>query len=84
MTLWGLGNLILLVVVVPVLVALLNRVLAALERIRAASDNILAGGVAIIGELDDTPDLLATTDTTIAEVAQGAVRYAGPVSKLLG
>lgn len=84
MTLWGLGNLILLVVVVPVLVALLNRVLAALERIRAASDNILAGGVAIIGELDDTPELLATTDITIAEVAQGAVRYAGPVSKLLG
>ncbi len=84
MTLWGLGNLILLIVVVPVLVALLNRVLAALERIRGASDHILAGGVAIIGELDDTPDLLATTDQTIADVANGAVRYAGPVSKLLG
>lgn len=84
MTLWGVGNLILLIVVVPVLVALLNRVLAALERIRAASDNILAGGVAIIGELDDTPELLATTDQTIADVANGAVRYAGPVSKLLG
>lgn len=84
MTLWGVGNLILLVVVVPVLVALLNRVLAALERIRAASDNILAGGVAIIGELDDTPELLAVTDQTIADVANGAVRYAGPVSKLLG
>jgi len=83
-TLWGVGNLILLIVVVPVLVALLNRVLAALERIRAASDNILAGGVAIIGELDDTPELLATTDQTIADVANGAVRYAGPVSKLLG
>lgn len=84
MTLWGVGNLILLIVVVPVLVALLNRVLAALERIRGASDNILAGGVAIIGELDDTPELLATTDQTIADVANGAVRYAGPVSKLLG
>lgn len=84
MTLWGLGNLILLIVVVPVLVALLNRVLAALERIRGASDQILAGGVAIIGELDDTPELLATTDQTIADVANGAVRYAGPVSKLLG
>jgi len=83
-TLWGVGNLILLIVVVPVLVALLNRVLAALERIRGASDNILAGGVAIIGELDDTPELLATTDQTIADVANGAVRYAGPVSKLLG
>jgi hypothetical protein len=83
-TLWGLGNLILLIVVVPVLVALLNRLLAALERIRAASDDILAGGVAIIGELDDTPELLAITDRTIADVANGAVRYAGPVSKLLG
>lgn len=84
MTLWGLGNLILLIVVVPVLVALLNRLLAALERIRAASDDILAGGVAIIGALDDTPELLAITDRTIADVANGAVRYAGPVSKLLG
>jgi hypothetical protein len=83
-TLWGLGNLILLIVVVPVLVALLNRVLAALERIRGASDRILAGGVAIIGEVNDTPELLATTDQTIADVANGAVRYAGPVSKLLG
>jgi hypothetical protein len=83
-TLWGLGNLILLIVVVPVLVALLNRLLAALERIRAASDDILAGGVAIIGDLDDTPELLAITDRTIADVANGAVRYAGPVSKLLG
>jgi hypothetical protein len=83
-TLWGLGNLILLIVVVPVLVALLNRVLAALERIRGASDHILAGGVAIIDEVDDTPELLATTDQTIADVANGAVRYAGPVSKLLG
>jgi hypothetical protein len=80
---WWTGNIILLVVVVPVLVALLNRVLAALERIRAAADDILAGGVALIGEVDTAPDLLATTDRTIAEVADGAVRYAGSVAKLL-
>lgn len=83
MTLWWIGNAILLIVVVPVLVAILNRVLAALERIRAAADSTLAGGVALIGQLDTTPDLLATTDRTVAEVAQGAVRYAGPVAKLL-
>ena len=82
--LWWIGNAILLLVVVPVLVALLNRVLAALERIRGASDNILAGGVALIGELNEVPDLLAKTDTTIREVSVGAVRYAGSVSKLLG
>lgn len=81
--LWWIGNAVLLAVIVPVLVALLNRVLAALERIRAAADSTLAGGVALIGKLDDTPDLLTTTDRTVAEVAQGAVRYAGSVAKLL-
>ena len=80
---WWLGNLILLVVV-PVLIALLNRVLAALERIRAAADDILAGGVALVGEVDAAPELLAMTDQTIGEVADGAVRYAGSVGKLLG
>ena len=84
MTLWGIGNIILLVVIVPVLVALLNRVLAALERIRGAADDALNGGVALICELNTTPELLAVTDTTIKAVADGAVRYAGSVAKLLG
>ncbi|MEY2990146.1 MAG: hypothetical protein ACO3YU_00375 [Candidatus Nanopelagicales bacterium] len=84
MSLWGIGNLILIIIVVPVLVALLNRLLAALERIRGASQDALDGGVALIGELDTTPTLLDKTDDVINEVANGAVRYAGPVSKLLG
>ena len=80
---WTIGNVILAVVVVPVLVALLNRVLAALERIRGAAEETLAAGVALIGEVDTAPELLATTDQTIEEVAYGAVRYAGSVGKLL-
>jgi hypothetical protein len=84
MVLWWIGNVILLVVVLPVVIFLLNRVLAAVERIRAATDNILAGGVALIGELDGLPDALAVTDETIKEVSVGAVRYAGSVAKLLG
>ena len=84
MSLWMWGNIVLIVVVVPVLVALLNMVLGALERIRGAAEDTLAGGVALIGELDTTPALLAKTDDVIKEVANGAVRYAGPVSKLLG
>jgi hypothetical protein len=84
MVLWWIGNVILLIVVLPVVIALLNRVLAALERIRGATDEILAGGVALIGELDTVPELLATTDKTIKEVSVGAVRYAGSVAKLLG
>ena len=82
--LWWIGNLALLLVVVPVLVALLNRVLAALERIRSASDDILAGGGALAAELEEVPETLATTGATVEAVSQGAVRYAGSVAKLLG
>jgi hypothetical protein len=84
MVLWWIGAVVLLVVVLPVVIFLLNRVLAALERIRGATDNILAGGVALIGELDGLPEALAVTDETVREVSVGAVRYAGSVAKLLG
>ena len=84
MVLWWIGNAILLVVILPVVIFLLNRVLAAVERIREAADAILSGGVALIGELDGVPEALATTDATVHEVSVGAVRYAGSVAKLLG
>ena len=84
MTLWWIGNAILLAVVLPVVIYLLNRVLAALERIRAASSDILTGGVALVGQLEVVPAGLAVTDNTIEAVKVGAVRYAGSVAKLLG
>jgi hypothetical protein len=84
MVLWWIGNVVLLVAVLPVVIFLLNRVLAALERIRGATDAILSGGVALVGELDGVPEALATTDATIHEVSVGAGRYAGSVAKLLG
>jgi len=83
MTLWWIGNAVLLVVVVPVLVALLNRVLAALERIRRASEVILDGGVGLTRELDGVPEMLAVTGSTVHDVTTGATRYAGSVAKLL-
>jgi hypothetical protein len=81
---WWIGNVILLVAVLPVVIFLLNRVLAALERIRHATDDILSGGVGLIGELTPVPAALATTDETVRAVSVGAVRYAGSVAKLLG
>jgi hypothetical protein len=84
MVLWWIGNAVLLVVILPVVIWLLNRVLAAVERIRRASDDILSGGVALIGELDGVPEGLAQTDSTIGAVTVGAVRYAGSVARLLG
>jgi hypothetical protein len=70
--------------VLPVVIFLLNRVLAAVERIRAATDDILAGGVELVGELAVVPDGLATTDAVVSQVSAGAARYAGSVAKLLG
>jgi hypothetical protein len=84
MVLWWIGNAVLLLVILPVVIFLLNRVLAAVERIRHATDDILSGGVALIGELSPVPEALATTDETIRAVSVGAVRYAGSVAKLLG
>jgi hypothetical protein len=84
MVLWWIGNAVLLIVILPVVIFLLNRVLAAVERIRGATDEILSGGVALIGELNAVPEALATTDRTVNEVSVGAVRYAGSVAKLLG
>ena len=83
MGLWWIGAIVLLVVVLPVVIALLNRILAAVERIRDAADEILTDGVALDDGLEPVPALLATTDETIKEVQVGAVRYAGSVQKLL-
>jgi hypothetical protein len=84
MVLWWIGNAVLLAVILPVVIWLLNRVLAAVERIRGAADDILVGGVELTRQLDGVPEALAVTDRTIEEVKVGAVRYAGSVAKLLG
>lgn len=83
MVLWWIGNAVLLFVVLPVVIALLNRVLAAVERIRAASDDLLIHGVELTVELNDVPALLARTDVTVEQIAVGATRYAGSVAALL-
>ena len=44
----------------------------------------MAGGVALVGELNGVPEALAVTESTVKEVSVGAVRYAGSVAKLLG
>lgn len=84
MVAWWIGNAILLFVVLPIVIYLLNRVLAAVERIRMAADDIVAGSTQLTGHLDGVPEQLARTDQTIGEVSTGAVRYAGSVGRLLG
>lgn len=83
MALWWIGALALLVLVLPVVLVLLNRILAAVERIRDAADEILADGLTLNDALEPVAGMLAQTDTTIKEIQVGAVRYAGSVQKLL-
>jgi hypothetical protein len=83
MGLWWVGAIALLVVVLPVVIVLLNRILAAVERIRDAAEEILVDGVALNDGLEPVPALLRKTDETIAEVKAGAVRYAGSAQRLL-
>jgi hypothetical protein len=80
---WRIGNVALIVLVLPLVTYLLNGVLAALERIRYASDQIVASGAELIDDLDGVPEALATTDQTIQDVSSGATRYGASVSKLL-
>lgn len=81
---WRIGNAMLMLLVLPLVIYLLNRVLAALERIRHASDDILADGAELVTDLNGLPEALATTDRTVKDVSTGAARYAGSVAKLLG
>lgn len=83
MALWWIANVVLLVVVLPVVLILLNRLLAPVIRIRRTADGILASGVTLMQQLEPVPALLATTDQTVAAVATGAVRYAGSAQQLL-
>lgn len=74
MVLWWIGNAVLLVVVVPVVVLLANRVIRpAVEVDRYASD-ILEHGVGLTQNLEPVPALLDTQ--ALVAVAKGhAVRY---------
>lgn len=80
---WRIGNAVLIILVLPLVTYLLNRVLAGLERIRHASDRIVASGGELVRDLDGVPAALATTDQTIRDVSAGAARYGDSVAKLL-
>ena len=81
---WRIGNAILMLLVLPLVIHLLNRLLSALERIRHATDQILADGAELVSDLEGVPEALATTDQTVRDVSAGATRYADSVAKLIG
>jgi hypothetical protein len=84
MVLWWIGNAILIFVVLPIVAVLMNRIVTAVDRIRKTVDDILYNGVILTGELDNVPELLAETDSTVKEISIGATRYVKRVGHLLG
>ena len=61
MVLWWIGNAVLLLVVVPLVVILADRLLKPVREIRAYADDILDHGVSLTSALDAVPKLVRLT-----------------------
>jgi hypothetical protein len=82
MTLWWIGNAILVLVVIPVVVYLLRGVLTAARSIVPSIDRI--GRAAAAGSKDlDAAALLLTTQQQVAQTIQHAANYGGSLDAIL-
>jgi hypothetical protein len=82
MTLWWIGDIILLVVVVPVVVYLLNGVLTTARSIVPSVRHI--AGVAAAGSKDlDAVPLLLTTQDQVAQTVAGVANYGGSLDVII-
>ena len=74
MVLWWILNAVTLIVVVPVVIFLANRVIRAGREINAYADDILEHGVLLSKALDPVPALVKTRDD-VRMITGHAVRY---------
>jgi hypothetical protein len=82
MTLWWIGDIVLLVVVVPVVVYLLNGVLTTARGIVPSVRQI--AGVAAAGSKDlDAVPLLLTTQDQVAQTVAGVADYGGSLDVII-
>jgi hypothetical protein len=82
MTLWWIGNVVLLVVVLPIVVYLLNGVLQAAKAIVPTVQGIATTAAAGSKDLDAAPLLLTTQDQVTRTVA-GIAGYGGSLDVIL-
>lgn len=82
MAIWWIGNLVLIVVILPVVVVLLVSVIRAAARVRHSMDAIHRVGGAMVGDLDAVPEL-ATTDQLVSQTTAGLARYGAALDKIL-
>jgi hypothetical protein len=82
MTLWWLGDIVLLVVILPVVVYLLRGVLEAARSIVPTLDKIATVAAAGSKDLDAAP-LLLTTQDQVAQTVAGVANYGGSLDVIL-
>ena len=82
MTLWWIGNAVLLLAVLPVVVYLLNGVLAAAKSIVPSVDRIATVTAAGSNDLDAVP-LLLTTQDQVRETVAGVANYGGSLDVIV-
>ena len=82
MTLWWIGSIILLVVILPVVIVLLRGVLAAAQSIVPSVDQIATVARAGSKDLDAAPLLLRTRDQATETIA-GVANYGGSLDVIL-
>lgn len=80
---WWIADVLLIVAVLPVVLVLLNRILAPVEEIRFTVDDIYRNAVTLYGLLDGVPEKLAETDETVRQVGIGASRYEQGLERLI-
>jgi hypothetical protein len=82
MTLWWIGNIVLLVVVTPVVVLLLRGVLGAALTVRGAVDGIVTVGTKMVTDLEPVPELIKT-ESYVSQTSAGLSRYGTALDELL-
>ena len=83
MWLWWIGNALILLVVVPLVILLANRVIRPAVEIQHASDDILEHGVILTEHLVPVPALIET-DASISGITGEAVRYVTALRRMVG
>jgi hypothetical protein len=82
MVLWWIANAVGLLVVIPLVIVLANRVIRSALEVRRYADDILVHGVALSGNLDPVPALLQTR-ALVSQVTQNASAYAAALDRLV-
>ncbi|MBW3556806.1 MAG: hypothetical protein KY454_07705 [Actinobacteria bacterium] len=82
MVLWWIGNLLLVLVILPVVIILLNKLLRPAKEIEAYANDILDHGVKLTGALDAVPKLYQTADL-VGTARRNVERYGRALERVL-